>query len=85
MTVALKAAEGKVVGQVADQNGKHDLMDVTRAGTSLVLSYEFDYQGMPIAAIVTLTPNEKTVDAALDFAGGAATFAGTATRKQPPA
>lgn len=81
MSVTLKAAEGKVVGEVADQNGKHTVTDVSKSGTSLTLSYVFDYQGNPIDAVVTLTPNDKTIDAFLDFAGGAAQFTGTATKK----
>jgi hypothetical protein len=36
---------------------------------------------MPIDAVITLTPNDKTVDAALDFANGAAQFVGTAAKK----
>ena len=80
MTVTVKAAEGKVVGEVADPNGKHTA-DVSKSGTSLVLSYVFDYQGNPIDAVITLTPNEKAVAANLDFAGGAAQFTGTATKK----
>ena len=80
MTVIVKAAEGKVVGEVADPNGKHTA-DVSKSGTSLVLSYVFDYQGNPIDAVITLTPNEKAVAANLDFAAGAAQFTGTATKK----
>jgi hypothetical protein len=80
LTVMVKAAEGKVVGEVADPNGKHTA-DVSKSGTSLVLSYVFDYQGNPIDAVITLTPGENAVAASLDFAGGAAQFTGTATKK----
>jgi len=55
--------------------------DVGKSGTSLGLAYVFDYQGMPINTVVTLTPNDKQVDAMLDFANGAAQFTGTATKK----
>jgi hypothetical protein len=81
MAVTLKAAEGKVTGEVADANGKHVVTDVSRSGPSVVFGYVFDYQGMAIDALVTLTPNEKTVNATLDFANGAAQFVGTATKK----
>ena len=80
MAVIVKAADGKVVGEVADPNGKHTA-DASKSGTSLVLSYVFDYQGNPIDAVITLTPNEKAVAVNLDFAGGAAQFTGTATKK----
>jgi hypothetical protein len=80
MTVTLKAAEGKVVGEIADPNGKHEA-GVAKSGTSVVLSYVFDYQGNAIDAVVTLTPKDNTVAANLDFAGGAANFVGTATKK----
>jgi hypothetical protein len=80
MAVIVKAADGKVVGEVADPNGKHTA-DASKSGTSLVLSYVFDYQGNPIDAVITLTPNEKAVAVNLDFAGGAAQFVGTATKK----
>ena len=81
MAVTVKTADGKVVAELTDQNGKHAISDVTKSGTSLVLGYAFDYQGQAIDAVVTLTPNDKTVDALLDFAGGAAQFTGTATKK----
>jgi hypothetical protein len=80
LTVIVKAAEGKVMGEVADPNGTHTA-DVSKSGTSLVLSYVFDYQGNPIDAVITLTPNDKAVAVNLDFAGGAAQFTGTATKK----
>jgi hypothetical protein len=80
MTVTLKAAEGKVVGEIADPNGKHEA-GVAKSGTSVVLSYVFDYQGNAIDAVVTLTPKDNTVAANVDFAGGAANFIGTATKK----
>ena len=81
MAVTLKATEGKVVGEVADANGKHAITTLTKSGSSVVFGYVFDYQGMPIDAVVTLTPKDKTVDAYLEFASGAAQFSGTATKK----
>lgn len=81
LAMTLKVTDGKVVGEVSDTNGKHVLADVSKSGASLVASYFFDYQGMSIDAVVTLTPNDKKVDAYLDFANGAAQFVGTATKK----
>jgi len=84
LTMTLKVADGKVVGDVSDANGTHVLGSVSKSGTSLVATYGFDYQGMPLDAVVTLTPNEKNdkqIDAYVDFANGAAQFVGTATKK----
>ena len=81
VNLTLKAADGKVAGEASDTNGKHAIGDVAKSGNSLVASYVFDYQGMPIDAVITLTPNDKNVDAALDFANGAAQFVGTAAKK----
>jgi hypothetical protein len=71
----------RLVGEAEDTNGKHPLGDMSKSASSLVVYYAFDYQGMPIDAVITLTPNDKTVDAVLDFANGAAQFVGTATKK----
>ena len=81
VTLTLKVVEGKLVGEAEDTNGKHPLGDMSRSASSLVVYYAFDYQGMPIDAVITLTPNDKAVDAVLDFANGAAQFVGTATKK----
>lgn len=81
LEATLKAAAGKVTGDVSSAQGKVTISDVTKAGSSLVFVYSFDYQGMPITAVVTLTPADKKVDAYIDMAGGAASFSGTATKK----
>ena len=83
MTLTLKATDGRVAGEAADTNGRHPLTDVSKSGESVVAVYAFDYQGTPVDAVVTLTPNEKdkTIEAYLDFANGAALFVGTATKK----
>jgi hypothetical protein len=81
MGVSLKVAEGKVVGELTDQTGKHTLSDISKVGNALTFGYVFDYQGMPIDASVTLSPNEKTIDAYVSMAAGAAQFSGTATKK----
>ncbi len=49
-----------------------------------VLSYTFPYEGNPVDAAVSLTPEKDgKVAARIDFAGGAYTMSGTATRKAP--
>jgi len=82
LAMSLKVAEGKVAGEVTDANGTHAIIDAWKSGTSLVCRYAFDYQGMRIDAVVTLTPGDKKVDAALDFANGSAQFVGTAALAQ---
>lgn len=83
LEATLKVAEGKVTGEVSSVTiGKTTMTDISKAGTSLVFVYVFDYQGMPVTAVVTLTPSDKKVDAYLDMAGGAAQFTGTATKKE---
>jgi hypothetical protein len=81
MGVTLKVAEGKVVGELTAQTGKHTLADISKVGNALYFGYVFDYQGMPIDTGVTLTPKDKTVEAYIAMAGGAAEFTGTATKK----
>lgn len=82
MTVVLKVVEEKLVTEVVAQTGTHPA-GAWIAGPNLLLSYNFDYDGMAIDAEVTLAPNEpeKRVDAYLSFAAGAAQFTGTATKK----
>jgi hypothetical protein len=80
--LALKAAEGKVVGEISSAaTPKQSISDVTKAGASLVLRYVLDYQGMPVNVIIRLTPAEGKVAAEFDFADGAAQMVGTATKK----
>src|SRR5262245_11979149 len=81
LQATLKVADGKVAGEVSDANGKHTITEVWRSGTGVGFAYVFDYQGMPINTVVSLTPSDKQVDALLDFANGAAQFVGTATKK----
>jgi hypothetical protein len=81
MSVTLKVADGKVVGELTDQTGKHQAADISKVGPALFFGYVFDYQGMPIDAEMTLTPKDKTVEVYLSMANGAAEFTGTATKK----
>ena len=81
-TLTLKNTEGKVVGEISSATApKQAITDITKAGTSLVLRYAFDYQGMPINTIIRLTPADGKVAADFDFADGAAQMSGTATKK----
>lgn len=83
LEATLKTAEGKVTGEVTSATtGKLAMTEISKAGTSLSFVYVFDYNGMPITAVVTLTPGDKRTDAYVDMAGGAAQFTGTAVRKE---
>jgi hypothetical protein len=78
----LKVTDGKVLGEISSVAvGKQAIADISRTGPSLMLRYVFDYQGNPVNAVITLTPGEKTINAHLDFADGAAQMTGTATKK----
>src|SRR5262245_59311963 len=61
MDVTLKNTDGKVTGQVTSQQGTQAISAISKSGASLVLRYAFDYNGMAINAIITLTPGEKQV------------------------
>jgi hypothetical protein len=80
--LTVKVEAGKLAGELNGASGTNRTA-LSIAGTSLVATYTFDYEGMSIDGVVTLTPNdrEKRVDAVLDFADGAAQFTGTATKK----
>ena len=84
--LSIKADAGKVVAEIAsDVQPKQAIADITKTGTGLVLKYGFDYQGMAIPAVVTLTPSADKVGVQIDFADGAYVLEGTATRKAAPA
>jgi hypothetical protein len=79
--VSVKVDAGKVVGEISsDAQPRQSITDISTSGPGLVLRYVFDYQGMPVPVVVTLTPAKEKVDAQLDFADGAYVMAGTATK-----
>ena len=82
--LTVKVDKEKVVGEIAsDQMAAQSITDVTKPGKSLVLRYTFDYQGNNVDAVVQLTPGAEGKTAAqIDFAGGAYTMTGTATKKE---
>lgn len=81
--LSIKAEEGKVVGSIAmGQQGSQPITDITLNGKTLVLRYDFDYQGMPIDAVVSLTPDGDKVALQVAFAGGAYSMSGTAEKKK---
>ena len=81
-TLKVKTEADKVSGEISsDQMALTPISDIRKSDKSLVLSYSFDYQGMPVSAVVTLTPVDDKVSASIDFAGGAYVMDGTATKK----
>jgi hypothetical protein len=76
--------EGKVVGALSIESmPTQRITDVSRARDALLLSYTFTYDGMPVDAVVSLTPDGGgPLKARVDFAGGAYTMSGTATKKE---
>jgi hypothetical protein len=82
-TVTLKTDKDKVTGEVSSEvAGTQPITSVSMAEKSLVLNYSFLYEGNPVDAVVSLTPAPDGKTAAqIDFAGGAYTMTGTATKK----
>ena len=84
LDLAVKVEKDRVVGEIkGGELAPQPILDITRAEKTLVLRYTFDYQGTPVAAVVSLTPGEDGKGAAeIDFAGGAYVMSGTAAKKE---
>lgn len=82
--LSLKVEDDKVVGEISsDALPTQKLTSVSKADKGLVLNYTFPWEGNPIDAVVSLTPGtDGKVAAQMDFAGGAYTMTGTATKKE---
>jgi hypothetical protein len=83
-TLMLKVENEKVLGEIANEMvPAQAITNVSMANKSLRLTYTFPWEGNPIDAVVTLTPAEDgKTSAQIDFAGGAYTMSGTATKKE---
>ena len=78
----VKVEGDKVSGEMSsEQMAPTPISDIQKSDKSIVLSYTFDYQGMPVGAVVTLTPAGEKTTAVIDFAGGAYVMNGTAAKK----
>jgi hypothetical protein len=84
--VSLKAEGDKVVGEVAsDAVAAQKITSISKTEKGIFLNYSFPYEAMTVDAVVSLMPGaEGKVAAQIDFAGGAYTMTGTATKKEPP-
>lgn len=85
--LSVKEEDDKVVGEIATATmDTQKITDVARTAKGLTLSYWFTYDGNPVDAVVSLTPaDDGKVFARIDFAGGAYTMTGQATRKDKAA
>jgi invasion protein IalB len=83
IVLTLKADGDKTVGEISsDVMASTTITDITKAGESVFLRYSFDYQGNTVPTVLTLTPSGETLTASFDFADGAYTMTGTASRKK---
>ena len=80
--LTVKPDSGKLIADLTGQQGTQHVTDVTLNGKSLVLKYNFDYQGTAVPTVVTLTPNGDNLDVSMDFGGGAFTMGGTGKKKK---
>jgi hypothetical protein len=83
-TLSIRAEKETVVAEIGSENGpSNKITTITKTEKGLVFSYTFPYEGNPIDALVSLTPDTDGKTAAqIDFAGGAYTMTGTATKKE---
>ena len=84
MNLSVKVENDKVVGEIgSDATGTQKIASISKTDKGLVLNYSFPWEGNPIDAVVSLTPGTEGKTAAqIDFAGGAYTMTGTATKKE---
>jgi hypothetical protein len=80
--LTVKDDGGKVAGEISSEmQAKTPITDVWKGANNLILKYTFDYQGMAVPVVITLTPGAgDKVDAQFDFADGAYQMAGTAKK-----
>jgi hypothetical protein len=82
LTIADEA--GTVAGTISAEPmipGTAKITDITKSGTSLVLKYMLEVQGMQIPTVITLIPDGDNWKANFDFADGQFSTAGTAAKK----
>jgi hypothetical protein len=81
--LSLAIESDKVVGEIGSaQMPTQKFTTISKAAKGLSLGFSFPYEGMTVDAVVSLIPAaEGKMDAGIDFAGGAYTMSGTATKK----
>ena len=81
--LTIKNDGGKVLAEISsDMMPRQAVSDITRFGPALVLRYDFDYQGMPIPVVLTLTPGNGAIAMSMSFADGAYQMDGSAAKKE---
>ncbi len=82
--LSVKVEDDKVVGEIgSDAMPVQKITSISKTDKSLVLNYSFPWEGNAIDAVVSLMPGTDGKTAAqIDFAGGAYTMTGTATKKE---
>ena len=82
--LSVKVENDKVVGEIASEAiPTQKIESSSKTDTTFVLNYSFPWEGNSIGAVITLTPGtDGKVAAQMDFAGGAYTMTGTATKKE---
>ena len=82
--LSVKVENDKVVGEIgSDAVPVQKITSISKTDKSLVLNYSFPWEGNAIDAVVSLMPGTDGKTAAqIDFAGGAYTMTGTATKKE---
>jgi len=81
--LTIKNDSGKVLAEISsDMMPRQAVSDITRFGPALVLRYDFDYQGMPIPVVLTLTPGNGAIAMSMSFADGAYQMDGSAAKKE---
>jgi hypothetical protein len=81
--LSISADKDKVSGEISsDTLAKTPIGAISLADKSLMLGFTFNYEGNPVDAVVSLTPDKEGKTAAqIDFAGGAYVMTGAATKK----
>jgi hypothetical protein len=82
--LSIKTEQEKVTAEIAsDAIGKHPITSLSLADKTLSLGYSFTWEGNPVDAVASLTPDKDgKTRAQMDFAGGAYLMTGTATKKE---
>ena len=83
LSVHLAAADGKLSGEVSsEQTGTSKVEGFIKYDKGIALTYTMDYQGTPVAVVVSLEPDGEKTWAYVDFASGAFKLSGEATKKK---
>jgi hypothetical protein len=83
-TLWITAEKDEVSAEIAsDTLARQPISTISMSGKSMVLGYSFTWEGNPVQAVASLTPDKDGKTAAqMDFAGGAYVMNGPATKKE---